>query len=301
MALSTTMNYVARLDIFNTEKAFSTDFPVSSVPGARRSNHEVEQTTVQVHPIENESQFNIDIHGFCVIKAKTNLDPDQAFANGEEVKRAYWEQIEKILAQKFPEYTRIEGFDFTVRKRDEDFPAVSRLYQDHEQPLRSPHIDWTAKGSKLQLRDSFPGQDHIWLDKDYDIINVWRPLLGPNNDWPLAMCDWTSIDQDEDVLLNDAIRRDKVDENAILHHNPAHRWYYIQDQADDELIVFRNSHSKERLPCQCHFLRIAIYQHESSKLTKDEGCFHSAIYNPQATGPARISIEARMVAFRNLR
>ncbi|WXC56684.1 hypothetical protein SNK03_13568 [Fusarium graminearum] len=50
------------------------------------------------------------------------------------------------------------------------------------------------------------------------------------------------------MLLNDGIRRDKVDENATLHPNSAQKWYYIPDQNADELIVFRNSHSKETLP-----------------------------------------------------
>lgn len=52
------------------------------------------------------------------------------------------------------------------------------------------------------------------------------------------------------MLLNDGIRRDKVDENATLHPNPAQKWYYIPDQNADELIVSRNSYSKETLPCK---------------------------------------------------
>ncbi|KAI0545211.1 hypothetical protein F4679DRAFT_599885 [Xylaria curta] len=272
------MNYVARLKIFETEKAFFTDFPVSSIPGARQSNHQVERTPIQVHPIQDYSRFDLNVNGFCVIRAETSLNSEQAFTKSKDVKKAYWAQIERILEHRFPEYTRIEGFDFTVRKREHDFPAISRLYGDYEQPLNSPHIDWTAKGSELQMQDAFPGQDHSWRGKDYDIINVWRPLIGPSDDWPLAVCDWTSIDQNQDVLLNDGIRRDKVDENATLHPNKAHRWYYIKDQTTDELVVFRNSHSKEKLPC----------------------CFHSAVFNPQATGPPRVSIEVRLVAFRDL-
>jgi|ERR1700710_429144 hypothetical protein len=57
-----------------------------------------------------------------------------------------------------------------VRRREQDFPLVSRRYGKYEQPLRSPHIDWTAKGAELQLQDAFPGQGHIWRGKDYDII-----------------------------------------------------------------------------------------------------------------------------------
>jgi hypothetical protein len=114
MTLHTVVRYVARLEIFKTEKAFFTDYPVSSVPEARQSNHQVEDTSVEIHPIQDSTQFDINVNGFCVIKAETQLDPGEAFTKSREIKRAYWEQIEKILSVKFPEYTRIEGFDFTV-------------------------------------------------------------------------------------------------------------------------------------------------------------------------------------------
>ena len=75
------------------------------------------------------------------------------------------------------------------------------------------------------------------------VTSVWRPLRGPNNDWPLAMCDWTTINPSTDVRINDAIRRDRVDENAILHYNEKHKWYFMKDQSVEDLTVFRNADS----------------------------------------------------------
>ena len=57
------------------------------------------------------------------------------------------------------------------------------------------------------------------------------------------MCDWTSITPSTDIRVNDAIRRDRVDENAILHFNEKHRWYFMKDQSVEDLIVFRNADS----------------------------------------------------------
>lgn len=57
------------------------------------------------------------------------------------------------------------------------------------------------------------------------------------------MCDWTTIDPLTDVRVNDAIRRDRVDENAILHYNEKHKWYFMRDQSVEDLIVFRNADS----------------------------------------------------------
>lgn len=75
----------------------------------------------------------------------------------------------------------------------------------------------------------------------HEWFSVWRPLIGPNNDWPLALCDWTTINQETDIVLNDAIRRDRIDENSLLHFNEGHAWYYMKNQTADDLLVFRNA------------------------------------------------------------
>ncbi|KAL2286331.1 hypothetical protein FJTKL_07106 [Diaporthe vaccinii] len=192
----------------------------------------------------------------------------------------YWNQIERILEDKFPQYSRIESYDLTLRSRDVDFPKNARVYVDsHEQPATMPHADVSRGGAVTELRHVFPGQEIHWRDKDYDIINVWRLLEAPNDDWPLAICDWTTIDQENDILLSDRIRRDRVDETSLLHHNANHKWYYIKDQTLEDLLVFRNTDS----------------------LGHRARGFHCAVFNPKASGPPRQSVEVRLVAFRDLK
>jgi len=128
----------------------------------------------------------------------------------------------------------------------------------------------------MNLERAFPGQESFWEGKDFDVLNVWRPLRGPNNDWPLAMCDWTTINPSTDIRVNDAIRRDRVDENAILHFNEKHKWYFMRDQSVEDLIVFRNADS----------------------FGKRAQGFHCSVLNPEASGQLRESVEVRCVAFR---
>ncbi|TEY42387.1 hypothetical protein BOTCAL_0391g00030 [Botryotinia calthae] len=158
-----------------------------------------------------------------------------------------------------------------VRKRDPDFPANIRIYTMVEQPARRPHSDCSPKGAHMNLERAFPGQKAFWEGKNFDILNVWRPLRGPNNDWPLAMCDWTTI-ASTDIRVNDAIRRDRVDENAILHYNENHKWYFMRDQSVEDFIVFRNADS----------------------FSKRAQGFHCSVFNPEASGQLRESVEVRM-------
>ncbi|KAH0556663.1 hypothetical protein GP486_005535 [Trichoglossum hirsutum] len=261
--METHVRYLARSPIFETEKAFSTDYPVDHVEGARRTNHEVDDRPVTVSAIEDPSYWKLDVHGFCILHAETHLDP---YKKKREVQDAYWYEIEAILHKHFPQYSRIEGFDLTLRKRGPEFPAISRGYRDEfEQPASMAHSDYSQGGGFLTLQYCFPGQDDYWKDRDFDMLkcvtifltgvhkrerkepdqrandDVWRPLTGPTDDWPLALCDYTTIDIEEDIRLNDAIRRDLVGEGSLLHYNKAHRWYYFKDQGVNDLLVFRNS------------------------------------------------------------
>lgn len=76
--------------------------------------------------------------------------------------------------------------------------------------------------------------------------SVWRVLRGPNNDWPLAVCDYESIDLDADTIDCDVIHEQYVGENILLFKNPKHKWYYLSNQGIDDLIVFRNVSSKDQ-------------------------------------------------------
>lgn len=276
--MKATLNYLARSPVFETEKAFSTDFPVDHVPGARRTNHTIEAREVNITAITDNNTWSLDKHGFCMIRAKTNLDADEVYSpqGREKVQDAYWYDIEAILHEHFPQYSRIECFDLTARRRDPDFPAVAMPYRpEYQPPSTVAHSDYSQRGGYLTLEHCFPGQEDYWEGKDFDILNVWRPLKGPTDDYPLAVCDYTTINIEEDIRLNDAIRRDLVGEGSLLHYNPAHKWYHFDNQGPEDLLVFRNSDAQGKRP----------------------RCFHAAVANPNATGPLRESVEVRLVAF----
>lgn len=114
-AMETSINYIARNSILETEKAFSTDFPVHHVKDARQSNIHSEPQPVTVTAIENHEEWKLDTHGFCVLRAHTHLDPHQVYIDKSAVQDAYWNELEAIIHAKFPHYSRIECFDLTVR------------------------------------------------------------------------------------------------------------------------------------------------------------------------------------------
>src|SRR5439155_25304908 len=74
--------------------------------------------------------------------------------------------------------------------------------------------------------------------------SVWHPLRGPLVDWPLAVCDASSVDFSTDTMPGDLIDRVEVFENMQVHYSPQQRWYWLPDQLPSELLIFKNSDSR---------------------------------------------------------
>ena len=69
--------------------------------------------------------------------------------------------------------------------------------------------------------------------------SVWRPLNGPVIDWPLAVCDTTTVDITSDLVPTDNVYADGVSETYNLFHNPEHSWYYCSSQEYEDSLIFK--------------------------------------------------------------
>jgi hypothetical protein len=92
--------------------------------------------------------------------------------------------------------------------------------------------------------------------------SLWRPFSQPPQDWPLAVCDGTSVGDDEGVpnvmvRLAELPDPDNIPEHcenedtlpaaSIFHFNPGHRWWYFPDMTRDEVLLVKfhdSDHSK---------------------------------------------------------
>jgi hypothetical protein len=75
------------------------------------------------------------------------------------------------------------------------------------------------------------------------IIQTWRALSPPPQNFPLAFCDASSLSEQD--FLDTYYRNYGVTHKGwVLHHNPAHRWYYMPDMTADEFFLFTGYDSK---------------------------------------------------------
>ncbi|KAL2359405.1 hypothetical protein RJZ56_007743 [Blastomyces dermatitidis] len=84
----------------------------------------------------------------------------------------------------------------------------------------------------------------------FQVITVWRPLAVPVRDWPLALCDASSVDQ-ADFVDTDVIYPNYIAENRMLHFDADQKWYWLPDQTADEVLVFKAIDSDELLSSPC--------------------------------------------------
>ena len=80
------------------------------------------------------------------------------------------------------------------------------------EPGNRVHNDQTFVSEPRRVRDHLPADEaQQRLDKRHAIINFWRPIGYPVQNWPLAMCDAQSIEPG-DLVPTDLVYPDKVGE-----------------------------------------------------------------------------------------
>lgn len=73
------------------------------------------------------------------------------------------------------------------------------------------------------------------------MYSFWKSFQVPGNDWPLAFCDYRTIDYSSETITADVVFPDKFTENERVYYSPKHHWYYFKDLGEDEAIMFRQT------------------------------------------------------------
>ena len=77
------------------------------------------------------------------------------------------------------------------------------------------------------------------LAKRYQIINLWRPISHPAFDWPLALCDFRSVDQEEDLTPVTLKYPDRDGETFGVKFNEKHGWKYLKGMEPEEGVLIK--------------------------------------------------------------
>lgn len=108
------------------------------------------------------------------------------------------------------------------------------------QPVPQVHVDQTKASATARVHRHLPVSDAPELLKHrFQIINLWRPINHPAWDWPLALCDYRSIDVERDLVPSTLKYPDHDGETLQVRYNPNHKWKYVKGMEPDEFVLIK--------------------------------------------------------------
>lgn len=217
------------------------------------------------------AQLSLDKHGFVLARHETVVTN---FYDAKEVQAVYYPEVERLV-QEVTGAAKVVVFDHNVRCA----PMAQRGENGAREPVRVAHNDYTLRSGPQRVRDLLDADEaEARLQHRFAVINVWRPIRGPVQEAPLAVCDAQSI-APQDLVATDLKYRDRTGEVQSVTFNPNHRWFYFPHMQRNETLLLK-----------CY---------DSMDDGRARFTAHSAFDDPTSPpdAPARESIETRTLVF----
>jgi hypothetical protein len=212
-------------------------------------------------------QRSIDREGFELRRHTTAVSD---FYDSREVQEIYYPEIVRLVR----EMTLAElvvVFTHAVRCGEKLKQADTTV----QRPFKFVHNDYTATTGPSRAREVLGPRSEMLTARRFCIINLWRPIRGPIQESPLALCDAQSVTPRDFVSIPSQDPSGRTIRIYTLSFSSNHLWSYFPLMQHDEIVLFKTFDSMED---------------GRARFT-----FHSAFTDPNtaAEAPPRESIEVR--------
>src|SRR5262245_29126748 len=206
-----------------------------------------------VMPVHNgrpvRDRFTLDRNGFEIIEHRTAVAD---FTDRAEVDRVYPDEVADFIIS-YTGADRVAMLGWMLRR--------SAAPAEHaSQPQAAlVHNDFSVVGARERAQALYSARfpDGPGFRRAL-ATSLWRVFSPPPQDWPLALCDYTSVRPDEG-LNNRMYLVDEIPDDLYVdmppdapgasgfefHHNPDHQWWYFPDMTRDEILFFKLNDSDE--------------------------------------------------------
>jgi hypothetical protein len=206
-------------------------------PGTSQTNRRNDSKIVKIsdaRPILG--QLSLDTQGFALVHHHSKV---VNFYDDTEVREVYYLEVERLLKETTGA-VKVVIFDHVVRCA----PKAKRGENGVREPAKVVHNDYSLKSAPRRVRDHVPEEAEELLQHRFAEINVWRPIRGPIQESPLAVCNARSIEP-RDVVASDLVYPHRVGETYVFTYNPNHRWFYFPDMQRNEALLLKCYDSKD--------------------------------------------------------
>lgn len=234
--------------------------------GQPQSNVEIETRDVTISDLRGiESRFSLSQSAFATLSHVPSAETE--FGSDEHIRSTYYPEVEDLIRKHVDGAKRVVLFDHTVRRQA---PGADRA------PVTRVHIDQTAASTVARVRLHMGDDADELLRGRYRIINVWRPINGDVESFPLAIADRRTVHA-QDLVGIEHRYPDRTGETAGVKYTAEMKWYYWSGMGNDERLLLQCFDSDD----------------ETSRVP------HTAFADPRSGGAAkpRESIEVRALVF----
>jgi hypothetical protein len=234
---------------------------VEPAEGYDRMNFLWKDHAVQIENARSQKEdFELDKHGFMYANDATDSDMITALRENKQdmVKKFYYPHVESFVRD-LTGAQRVIIFDHTLRKRRTELNKTENS-DGKEQPATMVHCDQSEKGALRRLKLNIAAHEDVdtLLNGRVQMINVWRPLTEPVEDWPLATMVYSPASADFmfpcDLLRGEFEERGQT---VTFVHDESQKWFYLDRQRCSELTVIKIWDSKAGVS-QCEYMKAVV-------------------------------------------
>lgn len=228
-------------------------------PGAELQTTHYVRRSVHMHNARLErDRLTLDAAGFTLLDHRSAV---RDFLDKDEVGRIYPDEacaaVREALGADHVFPLGVGGWVIRT-SGDADLLKTSTGYSASgaiQPPGAEAHVDMHFASADKRIEQAYAKL--MPAGKGYSravASSFWRVFTEPPQDWPLAVCDGTSLADDEG-LPNTMIVTDSVPDEttmyapirnegemmaaSVFHYRPGHRWYYYPDMVRDEALLFK--------------------------------------------------------------
>lgn len=223
---------------------------------------------------DRATSFTLDREGFAF---RSFHSPFAEWDDDDAIRAKLYATVEQFVQNEVGA-KRVVIFDHTIRSQANLAQNRSERSTSRRAPVMNVHCDYTPISGPLRVRQLLPKQADELLKRRVAFYNFWKPLRRPVEERPLAMCDVTSSNE-QDFIVMKLRYRDRDGEIFVMRHSPNHKWWYFPRMTPDHAIMLKTYDS----------------------MTDGRARFigHSSFEDPNTppNAPMRESIEIRTIAF----
>ena len=188
--------------------------------------------------------FTLDRNGFCLATHRSRIAD---FRDADAVNRLYPDEV-ALVARALTGCDLVVPLGPQIRSSGRTGPTV-------QPPAAEAHVDFNTKTARRMAQAIYdkaaPGGPRFHR---FIAFSLWRTFSPPPQDWPLALCDYASVGDEEgvpnvkvdvdeiptgDALFAPIEGEEEMAAATVFRHNPGHRWWYFPDMVPEEVIFIK--------------------------------------------------------------